>query len=229
MLQADVLSQTSEFSEAFRCEALWVYQKVTGAPAAGGSRQGASAPGHFDCIQTYVRFLIDAGQRLWSLAGGCFSRPRQEGGRCHNVNANQIAMRQEMVVTGNERNFGCGGKRREFSIIRIFDEGKVVGIDTGGKLSLWAKETSELIPTEVWNPAQNKLGLTPGRFVPNQLKTSLSDSGEDTRRCAFRVESGGYEDIRVDDNPIHSGVIPRLLSDGLTGASVNDSHLSSSS
>ncbi len=102
-----------------------------------------------------------------------------------NVKANQISMRQEMVVIGNERNFGCGGERREFSIVRIFDEGKVVGIDTMSKLSLWAKEISELIPIDGWNSAQNKLGLAPGRFVPNQLKTSLPDSREDARRCAF--------------------------------------------
>jgi hypothetical protein len=48
-----------------------------------------------------------------------------------------------------------------------------VGIDTAGKLSRWAKEISELIPTEGRNSAQNKLGLAPGRFVPNQLKTSF--------------------------------------------------------
>jgi hypothetical protein len=116
-------------------------------------------------------------------------------------------MRQKMLVIGNERNFGGCAERREFSIVRIFDEGKVVGIDTAGKLSLWAKEISELIPMEGWNSAQNKLGLTPGRFVPNQLKTSFADSREDTRRCAFRVESRGYEDIRVDDNPFHSDFI----------------------
>jgi hypothetical protein len=85
-------------------------------------------------------------------------------------------MRQKMLVIGNERNFGGCAERREFSIVRIFDEGKVVGIDTAGKLSLWAKEISELIPMEGWNSAQNKLGLTPGRFVPNQLKTSFADS-----------------------------------------------------
>ena len=50
---------------------------------------------------------------------------------------------------------------------------------------------------------KNKLGLAPGRTVPNQLKTLFPDSREDTRRCAFRVESRGYEDIRVDDNPFH--------------------------
>ena len=120
-------------------------------------------------------------------------------------------MRQEMVVIGNEWNFRCCAERREFSIVRIFDEGKVVGIDTAGKLSLWAKEISELIPTERWNSAQNKLGLAPGRFVPNQLKTSFPDSREDTRRCAFRVEFRGYEDIRVDDNPFHSDFIHHKL------------------
>jgi hypothetical protein len=116
-------------------------------------------------------------------------------------------MRQEMVVIGNEWNFGCCAERREFSIVRIFDEGKIVGIDTAGKLSLWAKEISELIPTEGRNSAQNKLGLAPGRFVPNQLKTSFPDSREDTRRCAFGVEDRSYEDIRVDDNPFHSDFI----------------------
>ena len=40
-------------------------------------------------------------------------------------------MPQEMVVIGNEWNFGCCSERREFSIVRIFDEGKVVGIDQG--------------------------------------------------------------------------------------------------
>jgi hypothetical protein len=60
--------------------------------------------------------------------------PCQEGGGCQNVKANQISMRQEMVVIGNEWNFGCCAERREFSIVRIFDEGKVVGIDTAGKL-----------------------------------------------------------------------------------------------
>ena len=120
-------------------------------------------------------------------------------------------MRQEMVVIGNEWNFGCCAERREFSIVRIFDEGKVVGIDTAGELCLWAKEISELIPTEGRNSAQNKLGLAPGRFVPNQLKTSFPDSREDTRRCAFRVEACGYEDIRVDDNPFHSDFIHHKL------------------
>jgi hypothetical protein len=43
------------------------------------------------------------------------------------------------------------------------------------------------------------------------LKTVFPDSREDTRRCAFRVESRGYEDIRVDDNPIHSYFIHRKL------------------
>ena len=146
----------------------------------------------------------------------------QEGGRCQNVEANQISMRQEMVVIGNERHFRCGSERREFSIVRILDEGKVVGIDTAGKLFLWAKEISKLIPTEVWNSAQNKLGLAPGRLVPNQLKTSLPDSREDTRRCAFRIESRGYEDIGVDDNPIHPDFIhhqrakipPKILTRG---------------
>jgi hypothetical protein len=30
-------------------------------------------------------------------------------------------MRQEMVVIGNEWDFGCCADRREFSIVRIFD------------------------------------------------------------------------------------------------------------
>ncbi len=120
-------------------------------------------------------------------------------------------MRQEMVVIGNEWNFGCCAERREFSIVRIFNEDKVVGIDTAGKLSLWPKEISELIPTEGRNSAQNKLGLAPGRFVPDQLKASLPDSREDTLRCASRVEARGYEDIRVDDNPFHSDFIHRKL------------------
>jgi hypothetical protein len=120
-------------------------------------------------------------------------------------------MRQEMVVIGNEWNFGCCAERREFSIVRIFNEDKVVGIDTAGKLSLWPKEISELIPTEGRNSAQNKLGLAPGRYVPDQLKASLPDSREDTLRCASRVEARGYEDIRVDDNPFHSDFIhPKL-------------------
>jgi len=62
-------------------------------------------------------------------------------------------MRQEMVVIGNERNFGRCTERREFSIVRIFDEAKVVGIDTAGKLSLWPKKITELIPTEERNSA----------------------------------------------------------------------------
>jgi len=115
------------------------------------------------------------------------------------------------VVIGNEWNFGCCAERREFSIVRIFNEDKVVGIDTAGKLSLWPKEISELIPTEGRNSAQNKLGLAPGRFVPDQLKTSLPDSRKDTLRCASRVEARGYEDIRVDDNPFHSDFIHRKL------------------
>jgi hypothetical protein len=116
-------------------------------------------------------------------------------------------MRQEMVVIGNEWNIGCCAECREFSIVRIFDEGKAVGIDTAGKLSRWAKEISELIPTQGRNSAQNKLGLAPGRSVPDQLKASFPDSREDTRRCAFRVEARGNEDIRVDDNPFHSDSI----------------------
>jgi hypothetical protein len=116
-------------------------------------------------------------------------------------------MHQEKVVIGNEWNFGCCAERREFAIVRIFNEGKVVVIDTARKLSLWAKEISELIPTEGRNSAQNKLGLAPGRFVPDQLKASLPDSREDTRRCAFRVKARGYEDIRVDGNPRHSDFI----------------------
>ena len=120
-------------------------------------------------------------------------------------------MRQEMVVIGNEWNFGCCAERREFSIGRIFNEDKVVGIDTAGKLALWPKEISELIPTEGRNSAQNKLGFAPGRFVPDQLKASLPDSREDTLRCASRVEARGYEDIRVDDNPFHSDFIHRKL------------------
>lgn len=112
-------------------------------------------------------------------------------------------MRQEMVVIGNEWNFGCCAERGEFSIVRIFDEGKVVGIDTAGELSFWSKEISELIPTEGRNSAQNKLGLAPSRFVPDQLKASFPDSRDDTRRGAFRVEACSYEDIRVDDNPFH--------------------------
>ena len=120
-------------------------------------------------------------------------------------------MRQEMVVIGNEWNFGCCAERREFSIVRIFNEDKVVGIDTAGKLSLWPKEISEHIPTEGRNSAQNKLGLAPGRFVPDQLKTSLPDSRKDMLRCASRVEARGYEDIRVDDNPFHSDFIHRKL------------------
>ena len=78
-------------------------------------------------------------------------------------------MRQEMVVIGNEWNFGCCAERHEFSIVRIFNEEKVVGINTAGKLSLWPKEISEFIPTERRNSAQNKLGLASGRFVPDQL------------------------------------------------------------
>jgi hypothetical protein len=120
-------------------------------------------------------------------------------------------MRQEMVVIGNEWNFGCCAERREFSIVRIFNEDKVVGIDTAGKLSLWPKEISEPILTEGRNSAQNKLGLAPGRFVSDQLKASLPDSREDTLRCASRVEARGYEDIRVDDNPFHSDFIHRKL------------------
>jgi len=133
-------------------------------------------------------------------------------------------MRQEMVVIGNEWGFGCCAERREFSIIRIFDEVKAVGIDRVRKFSLGAKEISELNPTEGWNSAQDKLGLAPGRFVPNQLKTFFPDSREDTCRCAFRVESRGYEDIRVDDNPTHSDFIhhkrakisPKILTRGFS-------------
>src|SRR5271168_3846947 len=83
--------------------------------------------------------------------------------------ANEISMRQEMVVIGNQWNFGCCAECCEFSVVRVFDEGKVVGIDTTGKLSLWAKEISELIPMVGRNSTQNKLSLAPGRFVPNQL------------------------------------------------------------
>ena len=113
-------------------------------------------------------------------------------------------MRQEMVVIGNEWNFCCCTERREFSIVRIFDEDKVVEIDAAGKLTLWPKEITELIPTEERNSAQNKLGFAPRRFVPDQLKAPVPDSREDTLRCASRVEARGYEDIRVDDNPFHS-------------------------
>ena len=45
-------------------------------------------------------------------------------------------MRQEMVVVRNKWHFGRCTKRREFSIIRICDEGKGVWIDATGKLSL---------------------------------------------------------------------------------------------
>ena len=112
-------------------------------------------------------------------------------------------MRQEMVVIGNEWNFCCCTERREFSIVRIFDEDKVVEIDAAGKLSLWSKEITELTPTEERNSAQNNLGLAAGRFVPDQLKASLPDTRKDTLPCASRVEARGYEDIRVDDNPFH--------------------------
>jgi hypothetical protein len=84
------------------------------------------------------------------------------------------------------------------------------------------------------------------------MKTSFPDSREAARRCAFRVKSGGYEDIRVDGNPFHSDFIHhklakispkiltedlwpqfkaravRLLPGGLAGASVKDSYSSSS-
>jgi len=53
-------------------------------------------------------------------------------------------MRQKMVVIGNEWNFGCCAERREFSIVRIFDEDKVVGIDTAGKLSSGRKRSANL-------------------------------------------------------------------------------------
>src|SRR5215469_6736487 len=102
-------------------------------------------------------------------------------------------MRQEMVVIGNEWNFCCCTERREFPIVRIFDEDKVVEIDAAGKLSLWPKEVTELIPTEERNSAQNKLGFAPRRFVPDQLKAPVPDSREDTLRCASRVEARGYE------------------------------------
>src|SRR6516164_6890509 len=82
-----------------------------------------------------------------------------EGARCQNVKTNQISMRQEMVVIGNAWYFDCCAEHREFSIVRIFDEDKVVGMDTAGKLSLRPKEISELIPAEERNSAQNKLGL----------------------------------------------------------------------
>jgi hypothetical protein len=49
-----------------------------------------------------------------------------------------------MVVIGNEWDFGCCAERREFSVVRIFDEGRVLGIDTAGKFSLWAKDISDL-------------------------------------------------------------------------------------
>jgi hypothetical protein len=38
-------------------------------------------------------------------------------------------MHQEMVVIGNKWDFGCCTERREFSIVRIFDERKVVWIE----------------------------------------------------------------------------------------------------
>jgi hypothetical protein len=116
-------------------------------------------------------------------------------------------MRQKMVVIGHEWNFGCRAECGEFSVVRIFDEDKVVGINRAGKLSFRAKEISELIPTVGRYSAQYKLGLAPGRFVPDQLKASFTDSRDDTRRCAFPVEARGYEDIRVDDNPCHSDFI----------------------
>jgi hypothetical protein len=120
-------------------------------------------------------------------------------------------MHQEMVIVGNEWNFDCGTERREFSIAGILDEDKIVRIDTTGELSLWSKEIGELTPTEARNSAQNKLSLTPGRFVPDQLKAALPDNREDTLRCTSRVEARGYEHIRVDDNPFHSDFIHRKL------------------
>ena len=115
------------------------------------------------------------------------------------------------MIIGNEGNFCCCTKRSEFSIIRIFDEDKVVRMDTAGKFSLWPKEITELIPPEERNSAQNKFGFAPGRFVPDQLKAPLPDSREDPIRCASRVEAGGDEDIGVDDNPFHPDFMHRKL------------------
>ncbi len=53
-------------------------------------------------------------------------------------------MRQQMVVIGDKRNFGCFCERREFPIVRIFDKDKVPGIDTARKFSLRSKEISDL-------------------------------------------------------------------------------------
>ena len=120
-------------------------------------------------------------------------------------------MRQQMVVIGDKRNFGCFCERREFPIVRIFDKDKVPGIDTARKFSLRSKEISELILTQGRNSSQHQVGLPPGRLAPNQLKAPLPDCREDMRRRASCTEPRGYEDIGVDDNSSHSDFIRHKL------------------
>jgi hypothetical protein len=66
-------------------------------------------------------------------------------------------------------------------------------------------------PIEARNPAQDCLGLTSGRLVPDQEKMSLPNGRENARGCASAVEARRDEYVGIDHNPVHADTVLRTI------------------
>jgi hypothetical protein len=117
------------------------------------------------------------------------SLSRYKRARRQDLDANRTLLRQDVVVIGYEWAFRRCGERCEFSIVPIGDHDKSVGIDATGKLALWPEQIRASRPFEARNPAQDCLGLTSGRLVPDQLKMSLPHGRNNVRGCTCGVET----------------------------------------
>ena len=132
---------------------------------------------------------------------------RHEGARRKDLDANRTLLRQDVVVIGYEWRCRRCAQRYEFSIVSIRDHDKSVGIDGTGKLTLRPEQIRDPQPIEARNPAQDCLGLTSGRLVPDQEKMFLPNGRENARGCASAVEARRDEYVGIDHNPVHADTV----------------------
>src|SRR5580704_6676015 len=131
--------------------------------------------------------------------------------RRDNLDADLVPLRQHELVTGHRRRLGRCAQRREFSIVGISDHDEIGGVDRPGKLLLESKEVGDLLPIEARDPAQDHLGLRPGRVVPDQPVAPFADALEDARGGASRVEERRYEYVGIDHDAFHEPSASAIL------------------
>jgi hypothetical protein len=134
---------------------------------------------------------------------GVLSFSCQEGARREYVDANAVLVGQKVVVVGDKGRLRRNTQRCEFPILGIRDEDEALRIDGTKKLHLGPEKINYPLPVEGRNLAEDHLGLSAGRLVPNHLKATLPDGCEDARGCAFQVEARRDEHVGVDYNPSH--------------------------